>query len=259
MFRRTRKTGRWGRGPKYLARLPIIVPFAFAMAVAVPAQASVRIGGDSNGYYTVQVKSWWEIPFRSVVHQEFDFSCGSAAVATLLTYHYSRPTDENVPFIKMWNEGNQEVIRKTGFSMLDMKHYLQGLGYQVAGFRLDAQKLAALDQPVIALLDIKGYKHFVVIKGTSAQEVLIGDPALGLRKMSMSDFTGAWNGIVLAIVDTPDHRKPVFNLASEWDPWARSPTRKGVDRRSIGDLTTFIPPVYQLTTQILINLRAGGN
>ncbi|GGB88838.1 hypothetical protein GCM10011494_03930 [Novosphingobium endophyticum] len=241
-------------------RLAALLPVAAALAFAAPAQANVRIGGDSNGYYTVQVKSWWEIPFRTVVRQHYDFSCGSAAVATLLTFHYDTPTAENDPFVAMWKAGDQESIRKTGFSMLDMKHYLQGLGFQVAGFRLDAQQLTGLNQPVIALLDLRGYKHFVVVKGVFDGEVLVGDPALGLRKMKLEDFAAAWNGIALAIVKTPDDSEPTFNLASEWDPWARAPASKGVDRRSIGDLMTFVPPIYQLTTQVLIDLRPpAGN
>jgi predicted double-glycine peptidase len=251
--------------PHFLARhdrrrltASLFVAAALACGAALPAQADVRVGGDSNGYYRVGVKSWWEIPFRTVVRQQYDFSCGSAAVATLLTYHYGRPTDENASFIAMWNAGDQDVIRKSGFSMLDMKNYLQSLGFRVGGFRLDHEQLASLNQPVIALLNLKGYKHFVVVKGVSAGEVLVGDPALGLRKMSLEDFTGAWNGVVLGIVATPTDRKPLFNLASEWDPWARAPTRRGVDRRAAGDVTTFLPPTYQLTTQLQIDLRGGG-
>jgi predicted double-glycine peptidase len=239
-------------------RSSLAVAAVAVMALPAAAWADIRIGGDSGGYFRVQVKSWWEIPFRTVVRQHYDFSCGSAAVATLLTYHYGRPTDENAPFVEMWKAGNQDVIRKAGFSMLDMKHYLQTLGFRVAGFRLDPAQLARLDQPVIVLLDLKGYKHFVVVKGTSAHEVLLGDPALGLRKMPVEEFVAAWNGIALAIVDSPDHEKPVFNQVSEWDPWARAPVKRGVDRRSVGDLTTFIPPIYQITTQIPIDLR-GGN
>jgi predicted double-glycine peptidase len=237
----------------------LIAVFGFgAIGMAAPALAEVRVGGDSNGYYRVGVKSWWEIPFRTVVRQRYDFSCGSAAVATLLTYHYERPTSENMSFVAMWKAGDQASIRKSGFSMLDMKNYLQGLGYRAGGFRLDLQQLAALNQPVIALLNLKGYKHFVVIKGVEGDEVLLGDPALGLRKMELKEFGSAWNGIVLGIVGEASGHKPVFNLASEWDPWARAPTRTVVDRRPVGDVTTFLPPIYQLTTQLQIDLRGGG-
>jgi predicted double-glycine peptidase len=236
MFTQSRRSREFARRRTAISRSFALLPVAAAIALSSPAGADVRVGGGSNGYYTVQVKSWWEIPFRTVVRQHYDFSCGSAAVATLLTYHYDIPTNENTPFVAMWQAGEQDAIRKTGFSMLDMKNYLESLGFQVAGFRLEAQQLSALNRPAIVLLDLKGYKHFVVIKGISDNEVLIGDPALGLRKMSMDDFSSAWNGIVLAIVKTPDNRQAIFNRASEWDPWARAPTTQGIDRRTVGDL-----------------------
>src|SRR3546814_13412897 len=65
--------------------------------------------------------TWWDIPFRSVIRQRYDFSCGSAALATLLTYHYGAPTSEAMPFRAMWEKGDREAIRKVGFSMLDMR------------------------------------------------------------------------------------------------------------------------------------------
>ena len=71
------------------------------------------------------VRSMQELRFVETVRQGNDFSCGSAAIATLLTYHYERPTTELQVFEKMWNQGNKKKIREHGFSMLDMKHYLE--------------------------------------------------------------------------------------------------------------------------------------
>src|SRR3546814_6408724 len=62
---------------------------------AAPAAAEVRLTGpETGGTYQLQVMTWWDIPFRSVIRQRYDFSCGSAALATLLTYHYGAPTSE---------------------------------------------------------------------------------------------------------------------------------------------------------------------
>jgi len=49
-------------------------------------------------------------------------------------------------------------------------------------------------------MDVRGYKHFVVVKGAAAGRVLIADPALGHRVVYERDFVHDWNGIVLAIV-----------------------------------------------------------
>src|SRR3546814_3267954 len=88
---------------------------------AAPA-AEVRLTGpETGGTYQLQVMTWWVIPFRSVIRQRYDFSCGSAALVTLLTYHYGAPASEAMPFPARWETGDREAIRKVGFSMLAMK------------------------------------------------------------------------------------------------------------------------------------------
>lgn len=231
---------------------------ALCVLVAAPAAAEVRFTGpETGGNYSVQVMSWWDIPFRSVVRQRYDFSCGSAAIATLLTYHYGVATSETTPFRAMWEKGDRDAIRKVGFSMLDMKNYLASRGYRAEGFRLTIDQLKQVRRPSIVLLDLKGFKHFVVIKGIRGDRVLTGDSVLGLNEYSLGDFEKHWNGIALAIVDGAKQR-PTFNLAGDWGPWSRAPLEgDGSLRVSAGDLTTNLPPQYQLTPQILLDVRVG--
>src|ERR1700739_1489884 len=62
------------------------------------------------------VHSMLERRFQTVVRQRYDFSCGSAALATLMRYHYGKPTSEEFVFLGMWNTGDQARIRQLGFS-----------------------------------------------------------------------------------------------------------------------------------------------
>lgn len=226
---------------------------------SVPANAEVQLSRESGGDFSVSVMSWWEIPFRTVVRQRYDFSCGSAAVATILTHHYGRPTGEQEPFKAMWAKGDKELIRKVGFSMFDMKNYLTDLGYTTEGFRLKVSDLEKVKRPLIVLLDLNGFKHFVVIKGVSKGRVLTGDSVLGLTQYSLEDFDKMWNGIALAIVKTPTGQIGRYNLAGDWGPWSQSPLEEGNDALSvsIGDLTSHLPPEYQLTPTILLDVRVG--
>ena len=228
-----------------------------AQVEAPSARAEVRLSGEAGGNYRVSVRSWWEIPFRSVVRQQYDFSCGSAAVATLMTYHYGRPTPERVAFAGMWEAGDQAVIRKSGFSMLDMKNLLTKLGYRAEGFKLTVDQLKTINQPGIVLLDLNGYKHFVVVKGLRDGTVLVGDPMLGLGQYSRKDFAKVWNGVFLGIVSGPDDVRPKFNLASDWGPWASAPLEQGGIRVAVGDLTTHLPFDYQISSELLFNVRTG--
>lgn len=230
---------------------------AAALTTTSPARADVRVPNEMGGNYSVQVMSWWQIPFRSVVRQQFDFSCGSAAVATLLSYHYKRPTPEKEAFRKMWETGNRETIRKVGFSMFDMKSYLDRLGYRSEGFRLPIERLAQLKRPAIVLLDLNGFKHFVVVKGVQNGRILVGDPMLGLQQYSFDDFAKVWNGIALAIVDGPRDMEVAYNLARDWGPWSEAPMEAGGISIAASHLTSNLPPIYQLTPHFLVDVRVG--
>lgn len=238
--------------------LRTLIAGLLCVVAAAPAAAEVRLTGpETGGSYQLQVMTWWDIPFRTVIRQRYDFSCGSAAVATLLTYHYDAPTSETMPFRAMWEKGDREAIRKVGFSMLDMKNYLASRGYRAEGFRLTVDQLRQVKRPTIVLMDLKGFKHFVVIKGVQNDRVLTGDSVLGLNEYSFKDFEDHWNGIALAIVEG-GKKRPSFNLAGDWGPWSQAPLEKdGSLHVSAGDLTNHLPPQYQLSPQILLDVRVG--
>ncbi len=229
-----------------------------AMLCSHAAWAEVRLGREAaGGDFSVGVMTWWDIPFRTVVRQRYDFSCGSAAVATLLSYHYDRPTAEAVPFRAMWKLGDKPTIRKVGFSMLDMRNYLQSIGYRAEGFKIKPEQLIEIKRPVIVLLDLNGFKHFVVVKGQTEDQVLVGDSVLGLNKYPTKEFHKYWNGVVLAIVEGPIKKRPVYNLAGDWSPWSKAPTKEISATADIGNLTTHLPPLYQVTPEFLLDVRVG--
>jgi uncharacterized protein len=237
-----------------------ITPLFSLAALMIPAtsQAQVRLGPEAVGAnYTVQVMSWADIPFRTIVRQRYDFSCGSAAVATLLTYHYGKPTGEQQPFAQMWKAGDQATITKSGFSMYDMKLYLQSIGLHSEGYRMGVDDLRKSNRPAIVLLNMDGYKHFVVVKGVHGDTVLVGDPVRGLGQYNAKEFEKYWNGIALAIVNGATKERPVFNLARDWSPWSTAPLDDNAIIPSIGDITNHLPAIYQLTPQIMIDVRVG--
>ena len=232
-----------------------------AFALVVTGQASAADlglnGNQAGGSYTLQVRSWHDIPFRSVVRQQYDFSCGSAAVATLLRYHYGREVSETQAFRSMFDQGDQTKIRQVGFSMLDMKNYLESVGYRADGFRISLDRLAQMRVPAIALITRNGYRHFVVIKGVRGDKVLLGDPSRGLEIHSRAEFESWWNGIALAVRAGPGAGNDLnFNRDDEWRPWAAAPTDTIGDRNHPGDLTRELPTLYQISPVSVIN--GGG-
>lgn len=221
---------------------------AALFSLTAPASAQVRFHGESGGNYSVSVMSWRDIPFRTVVRQQYDYSCGSAAVATLLRFHYGTEVGESEVFESMFERGDQERIRRVGFSMLDMRSYLETRGYTADGLRLDLDRLATLDVPAIALITHDNYRHFVVVKGISADRVLVGDPTFGLQTYTRAEFEAVWNGVVLAIRRLPDgSTPPAFNREEEWRPWVVAPLDAALGPVSPSDLMRNMPELYQLS------------
>lgn len=219
-----------------------------ALFLAGPADAQVRTHGEGGGSFTVSVTSWRDIPFRTVVRQQYDYSCGSAAVATLLRFHYGLGVNEAEVFQSMYDHGDQARIRSVGFSMLDMRSYLETRGFRADGLRLTLDRLATLNTPTIALISHDGYRHFVVVKGISGDRVLVGDPTFGLQTYTRAEFAEVWNGVVLAIRQTPANwPSATYNSADEWRPWSRAPLTTAQQAISAIDLTLGFRELYQIT------------
>ena len=105
------------------------VTIAWMGLATPPAAAGEAVFATSAGTFTPSVTSLLESRFRTVVHQERDYSCGSAAVATLLSFHYDHPVSEDSAFTAMFVAGDQDTIQRYGFSLADMQRYLASLGF----------------------------------------------------------------------------------------------------------------------------------
>lgn len=147
-----------------------------------------------------QVQSIRERKFADLVEQKTDFSCGAAALATVLRQAYWLDVDEDHIIKGMLVNADQDLVRTQGFSMLDMKRYIESIGMRARGYKIPPEKLDAVTIPVVVLMDVRGYKHFVVMQRADKDWVYVGDPVLGHKRYSRADFSAGWNGIVFAIV-----------------------------------------------------------
>lgn len=155
--------------------------------------------------------------FRTTIRQRHDFSCGAAALATLLIHHYGSDVTDQQVFAGMLREGDEAKIRSEGFSMLDMKRYLDGNGYISSGYEISLDRFDEMALPGVVLITLRGFDHFVVVKGLSPTYVLLGDPVLGIRTISRADFDAIWNGMVLVIRSFPEIGRRSFNRPDEWE------------------------------------------
>ncbi|MEO8170126.1 MAG: C39 family peptidase, partial [Oxalobacteraceae bacterium] len=165
-----------------------------------------------------------------------DFSCGSAAVATLLTHQYDYPVSEQAVFEEMFARGDRQKIQKEGFSLLDIKLYLEAHGFKADGFEQPLQKLIDSHFPAIVLIAEKGYHHFVVIKGLRDGRILIGDPSNGTRAISRKSFESIWVNKLLFVIHNKQELAK-FNDNADWRVAPRAPLAEGINHDGLANVT----------------------
>lgn len=143
------------------------------------------------------VRSLLEIRRERTVFQEWDLSCGAAALATLLNHqHFDPVTEREIALGLMGRDvyvANPLLVRvRQGFSLLDLKRYVDARGYRGVGLGgLDVDSLVAR-APILTPIRTYGYNHFVVVRGRMGNRLLLADPNFGTRTMTVARFESAW-------------------------------------------------------------------
>ena len=75
------------------------------------------------------------------------------------------------------------------------------------------------------LLNVRGYKHFVVLEGIEDGGYLLADPANGMRSEPIGVFELQWSGIFFLILSDVQQGQASFNSDQKWasapaPPWA---------------------------------------
>jgi predicted double-glycine peptidase len=158
------------------------------------------------------IGSWRERRDRNVVRQQLDYSCGAAALATLIRYYFGEDTSEDRILAGILGSMTAEEVvdrEANGLSLLDLRLQAERMGYQAAGVRLNLAALPKLAGPVIVHLEGDDYKHFAVLKGVRADRIFLADPSLGNVRRSVDRFATEWSGIALIL------GKPGFGLPQD--------------------------------------------
>jgi hypothetical protein len=149
----------------------------------------------------VKMKPLSDFKYEHIVRQAYDYSCGSAALTTVLRFHLGMDVTEQQAMEGMLANGEREkIIARRGFSLLDMKRYVATLGSVSAGFRAEMSDLERLEEPAIVPIDWAGFKHFVVFRGIRNGRVLLADPSAGHIAFSVDDFAKLWDRNTLFVI-----------------------------------------------------------
>jgi hypothetical protein len=156
-----------------------------------------------------QVKPLSVLEQERVVKQKYDYSCGSAALATLLKYHMGEDFQEQQVIQGLLQHGDsRRIAERRAFSLLDMKKFVNVLGYQGAGYKADMEDLKTLQEPCIVPIKLFEYRHFAVLKGVYKNHIFLADPWRGNISFTLSEFEEMWYENVIFIVSRKGAKAP---------------------------------------------------
>lgn len=191
-----------------LVRALQLLLFLWGATALTGASLFAQIGiGDLGLRADRPLRSMKDLRDQAVVKQRFDFSCGAAALATLIRFGFGQPVTEAEILVNLFDlpsDAEKAARQRTGFSLLDLQRVAQARGYNAEGFRLEPGQLSMLAGPAIVFIEPRGYRHFAVIRGVRADRVYLADPSRGNIRLPMYAFLDSWlqddgKGIVFVV------------------------------------------------------------
>ncbi len=163
-----------------------------------------------------QVKPFSSFKDENIIKQQFDYSCGSAALATLLNSYLGENFTEQQVIQGLMTYGDVKAIeQRRAFSLLDMKNFVTVLGYNGAGYTAEIEDLMDLDMPCIVPIELYDYIHFVVYRGVYGNHLFFADPYLGNISFTIQEFQEMWHKDILFLVTTEQRTLDALLLREE--------------------------------------------
>lgn len=128
-----------------------------------------------------------------VIRQDQFSECGHVCVAMISSY-YGHKID--LPYLRALNESSIN-----GSTILDLMHLLEKLKFNTRPIRIELNELKRVQCPAILHWNMN---HFVVLQSVSSTHVIIHDPALGRRYVSLGELSISFTGIVLEVDQSDD-------------------------------------------------------
>ena len=170
----------------YLAVVLFISTLSFDKS-AIAAEGKIHLSFQSASG-SIPLVTWKDMRDRDLEKQDEDFSCGSAAVATILRSFYGIDVYERDILDEVIRLGDDGTA-----SFHDLQQAVKKFGFRGVGISLSFAKLRTLKVPAVAYLKHQGLDHFSVIRGIGPDgTVWLGDPSWGNRTFSQHQFLEKW-------------------------------------------------------------------
>ncbi len=128
------------------------------------------------------------------VRQQSATECGCAALTMAANYHRMPVTLDSLRKIL--------TLHNRGASLANMIQAAERIGFKALAVRITDQHFTGVTLPAIAHLH---GDHYVVIYEMNAEDVVIGDPAIGVIRHSRRQLREIWDGTLLLLQPSEIH------------------------------------------------------
>jgi predicted double-glycine peptidase len=160
----------------------------------------------------IYVESWKELKQHNIVMQQRDYSCGAAALATVLHEFWGENVNEEkvlLNLVTMLDATQLKERFENGLTLTDLRRVAVKMGYEAAIGTLEYNKLAESKVPLIIGVKVNDYDHFVVYRGTDNYYVYLADPIRGNIRVPGWQFQEQWQkNLVLVVAKAGDVDPP---------------------------------------------------
>ena len=174
------------------------------------------------------------------VRQHNEEDCGAACLATVCAQHRAQ-----VPL--GWAR-HLVGTSKGGTTLLGLKRGAEKLGFHAQAAKAEPSLLNELNSVPMPLVCHWQGCHWVVLHGYQQGQLLVADPAIGLRHLSSEEFLSGWSNGVVLLLEPDRARFPVLDAAP--NRWQQG--------QGLAILPKLLWPFRRLLAQALgLNLAIG--
>ncbi|MBO1057977.1 MAG: ATP-binding cassette domain-containing protein [Dolichospermum sp. JUN01] len=147
---------------------------------------------------TVVVGNWWRkftkrYPF---FEQQSAADCGAACLVMVGRYW-----GKNLSINRLRDLAN---VSRSGASMRSLSAAAESLGFATRPVKASLDKFAQQSLPAIA--HWQG-RHYIVVYEITKKQVIVADPAIGQRQLTIKEFLAGWTGYALLLQPTTSLKK----------------------------------------------------
>ena len=136
-----------------------------------------------------------------IIRQHDVTDCGPAALAMVASYYGKR-----LSVARLRESAGTDLH---GTNLAGLCNAADQAGFRACAVRATIEAIQQVALPAIGHWLENGRNHFVVLYHASAKRIIIGDPAVGLRKLPMLEFQKNWTGILLLLTPLPRLREVI--------------------------------------------------